>query len=512
MSRKAKICFLAAGLVLMATFAIQVMTGAWLNLNTILMASAVGLVILAVGLDFKLYWEFLTMRTTKHGMNMGLLILLSVVFLVCINYLANKHNKTWDLTAEKANSLSEQSTKLLKGLKTDLTLKVFYRGPSANEERQKIKQNVTLYQENSSHLKVQFINSYVDQQEAIQYLSDQPDRDHAPVVAFMEYNGKKVRVDEPYDEAALTAAMIKATREGETKVYVVKGHGERDLESEDDQGVKEFVKALRESSYVVEPLNLIDKKEVPADAAVVAILGPTVPYLDSEITWLRDYLNRGGHIFVALDPGQRQNLANLTKPLGVEFQNNYVITMAPIVGGGPATILGRTFDPASEITKSLPSGATFSVFPLASEVKVAPDKAEGLDVREIVKSDGFAFTVNDISQPIRSKPETKAVSIAVESKGKLTPEAKDFSAVIFGDSDFLSNRALLLGANRDLALNAMAQLANQKDLISIRPKVPAGTVVTMTSIARWGVILAGIGLPLILLITSGVLWFRRRGA
>jgi ABC-type uncharacterized transport system involved in gliding motility auxiliary subunit len=90
--------------------------------------------------------------------------------------------------------------------------------------------------------------------------------------------------------------------------------------------------------------------------------------------------------------------------------------------------------------------------------------------------------------------------------------AKAFQAVVFGDSDFLSNRGLFLGVNRDLALNAFAGLTNQKDLLSIRPKLPKGSIVVLTQVSRLMIIISFMALPILLLLTSGVLWFRRRGA
>src|SRR3989344_4465778 len=175
MSAKAKISLLIAFLVLVVTVALQVMTGMWLNLNSVLLAVAGAFVVLAAVLDWKMYWEFFTMRTTKHGMNMGAMILLVVTLLVCLNYLANRHNKSWDLTQEKLNSLSEQTTSLLKDLKEDIDIKVFYKGASGNEERHKVKQNLQAYQEASHRVKVQFIN-YYESERAMQYLKDLPDR------------------------------------------------------------------------------------------------------------------------------------------------------------------------------------------------------------------------------------------------------------------------------------------------------------------------------------------------
>ncbi|MGE0527621.1 MAG: GldG family protein [Bdellovibrionales bacterium] len=549
MSKMAKICFLGAFLLAVAAVVIQFMTGVWINLNSVLLGLSAGLVVLAIVLDWKLYWEFLTMRTTKHGMNMGALILLVIALLVCVNYLANKHNKTWDLTQERLNSLSDQTTKVLDQLKSDLEVKVFYKGAEAQEERQRVKQSLDMYQDASSKVKIHFINAYVDQQLALQYLNDLPDRDNAALFVFVEHDGKRIRAEQPFDEASITSAMIKATREGQSKVYFLTGHGEKDMESSEDQGLKEFVSALKEASYVVESLNLIDRKEIPQDASVVAIIGPSVPYLDAELDWLRGYVQRGGRLFVALDPGQRHNLANLTKTLGVQFENNFVITMAPIVGGGPATILGRTFEPGSDITKNFPSGSSFAVFPLVSQVSPASDRPPSIEVKELVRSDQYAFTMTDLSTPVRQKPDTKAVTVGVLTKGKVqglessadteaeggaakekqpkkegaeekstaetaekADSAKEFEAVVFGDSDFVSNRALMLGVNRDLALNAIAELTAQKDLLSIRPKMPKGTMVTLTQAARWGVLIGGLSIPVLLLMAAGVMWFRRRSA
>jgi ABC-type uncharacterized transport system involved in gliding motility auxiliary subunit len=283
----------------------------------------------------------------------------------------------------------------------------------------------------------------------------------------------------------------------------------------DDTGLKELATSLEESSFKVDTLNLLDKKEIPGDASMLAIVGPVVPYLDAELKWLRDYAAKGGKLLIALDPGTKQNLANLTKTLGVQYQNNYVFTQSSMIqGGGPATILGRSFDQSSDITKSFPSGGVFGVFPLTSEVDPAADKSKDIQVDELVKTDAFSFTVIDPTKPLTARPELKPVTIAVESRGKLEDklEAKSFAAVIFGDSDFMSNRAIMLGVNRDLILNAIAKLSDQKDLISIRPKIPKGSIVTLTSYQRLTFIILGLSLPVVLLVLSGVIWFRRRGA
>lgn len=523
MSKASKIAFFCAFVLMGVVGVIQLITGGWINLNTVFVAIAAGCVAFAIIWDWKLYYEFFTMRTTKHGMNMGLLIVLTIVAVFCLNYLANKNNKTWDLTQEKANSLSDQTMKVLAGLKKDLDIKVFYTNQDQRTEEQKgaLRQQLQMYKDNSGKVRSSFINANVEQEQAAQYLSNLSDARQGGVFAFVEYGGKKIRIDEPYSESTLTSAIIKATREGESKVYFVKGHGERDIAGQDAQGMHEFVRQLEEASFKVEALDLIEKKQIPEDAKFIAIVGPSVPFLDGELDLLRNFVAKGGRLFVALDPGSRHNLANLVKPLGVEFPNNYVVNFSTqVVGGGPATVIGRNFDTNSSITKSIPAGADFAVFPLASELKPAPDKPGSIEVKEIVKADPSSFTVVDLGKPPQQKPETKAVTIAVEVKGTVAkaegkadaPELKPFEAVIFGDSDFLSNRALMVGVNRDLGMNAFAQLANQQDLLSIRPKLAKGTVVTLTGNQKLFIVIAGLCLPVLLLVASAVMWFRRRGA
>ena len=482
-----------------------------LPINYLSLAVFGGGVVAAIAFDRRLWAEFLTMRTTKHGMNMGAVILLMCAGVVCVNYLAIRHNKTWDLTTERMNSLSEQSTTLLDGLKQDLRIKLFYRGSQAAEAKQAAQGPLTLFKEYSGKVKVSYVNALVDEEEAITYLKDQPDVRTAPAMTFVEYGDKRIRIEEPIDEAQVTAAIIRATRTGDVKVYFVKGHGERDLTAQNELGTSELGKALKDSSFKLDSLDLIDKKEVPADAALVAIVGPATAYLEDEIQALRKYARGGGHLFVALDPGQHHNLANLTKPLGVEFMNNYIYSpRIQIQGGGPTLILGRGFDPGSPITANFPPSSSFAVFPGASELKPAADKAADVQIHELVKSDESTISVTEVRKQTEMPPSHSA-TLAIAATGKGDGD-KSFEVVVFGDSDFLTNRALFMGVNRDLALNTFAQLANQKDLISIKPKLPAGTQLTMTMAST--ALIAGTTLliPLLLFITSLVIWYRRRGA
>ena len=56
----------------------------------------------------------------------------------------------------------------------------------------------------------------------------------------------------------------------------------------------------------------------------------------------------------------------------------------------------------------------------------------------------------------------------------------DSRLVVFGDSDFISNTYLGLSGNKDLFLNTINWLTEEKDLIAIPPKEIKGTPLILT--------------------------------
>ncbi len=513
MTKLGKIGFLIAALCFVIVAIVRFILGAWIPILYIFLALA-GISLLASFIsDRKLYLEFFTLRTTKHGMNMGALILLVLGFVVCINYLSVRHNKSWDLTQEKLNSLSEQSEKVIENLNSDVEMKVFFKGADALGERQAIRHALGVYQEKSPRFKVRYIDSYAENLLAQEYLANLPDRDQEAAFLFVEYEGKRIRVDSPFGEEQVTSAIIKATRRGELKVYFVTGHGERELSSQSQQGLFAFSEELDTSSYKTEEISLLDRSSIPEDAALLAIIGPKEPYLENEIALLRSYLEQGGKLFLALDPGEKHNLSQLLRATGVDFKNNFVINLDPMTRQASGTSIGVIFDRSSPITSSLPEGKTLTLFELASEVTADVSVPDGIQVTELVKTAPTSFAMKELKSQVTGPQDQRPFSILVSVNGKMAESKGDeFSMVVAGDSDFLTNRLFLVGSNRDLAMNALAALTEQDDLITIRPKQAQGNKIILTSGAQLGMVMAGVSLPIVLLLLSGVFWYRRRGA
>src|SRR6266542_3214105 len=60
--------------------------------------------------------DYFRRRQARYGAIATVSVLAFLAIIVAINYLSARQNKRWDLTANKQNSLSEQTVKVLKGL------------------------------------------------------------------------------------------------------------------------------------------------------------------------------------------------------------------------------------------------------------------------------------------------------------------------------------------------------------------------------------------------------------
>jgi ABC-type uncharacterized transport system involved in gliding motility auxiliary subunit len=94
-----------------------------------------------------------------------------------------------------------------------------------------------------------------------------------------------------------------------------------------------------------------------------------------------------------------------------------------------------------------------------------------------------------------------------------TPDANkpESRLVVIGDSDFATNAILGFNGNRDLFLNVVNWLAQQENLISVRPRDPQDRRITLTAgqdrFIFWLTVLI---IPGAILLAGVQTWWRRR--
>ena len=142
-------------------------------------------------------------RQTKFTAYTGLYVAIFVAALVVINVLADRNNKSWDTTANKRYSLSDQTEKVAKGLKADL--KAIYFDRTSRFETAKA------LLDRYSNLSTKFKVEYVD-----------PDKDPAKAKAFgaRSYgtlildSGNRREEAKAVTEQEITGAMVRLQQAG----------------------------------------------------------------------------------------------------------------------------------------------------------------------------------------------------------------------------------------------------------------------------------------------------------
>src|SRR6266487_4519434 len=69
--------------------------------------------------------SFLKSRQTRYTAYAGTFILVILAVLGAVNFLANRYDKSYDSTSNKQFSLSDQTEKVVKGLKNDVKITYF---------------------------------------------------------------------------------------------------------------------------------------------------------------------------------------------------------------------------------------------------------------------------------------------------------------------------------------------------------------------------------------------------
>lgn len=507
MSKLSKISFIFGALCLISMTLIRYLLGEWVPFCWVALGLSLFFILFACYWDRKFFISFLSMKTTKQGMSMGVLILLVIVGLGVVNFLSIEHYKTFDFSLNKMNSISLQSIQTVSGLTEELKVIFFYKkGVEANDENRRVfKDLIKKYQDHSKWISLDFVE-----------VNERPDIakkfgvDKGSGVVFVSYKDKNNRI-EKIEEQEMTNAFIKVTRPSGKTVYFTSGHGELDLEEmREAKGLNAFKLLLSNNQYTVKNILLTDGQPIPKDADMIIVAGPTQGFQSFEVQTLKDYLRNGGGLLLALESQVQVNLEPLLKDLGVKLENNFIVNVVETALGrginqGPT--LGNDFSKTHSITRSFQKGEV-TLFRYPSAVSLSPIPA--LSQEALISTSKSAAAFNDLS--LKKEVGVGPFNLAVNVHGKFGGD-KESIAVVVGDSDFLTNQMLYQNMNRDLALNMVSAVARDENMATITAKEPEVTRMNLSDV-KFTLFLFGfiIPFPLLFLGLSIGLWTRRRNA
>ena len=469
-------------------------------------------------------------KNVKYGSIAATSVLIVLGILVGLNWISNRQNKRWDLTAGGQFSLSEQTRQILGSLDQPLVIRAFYVN-SSTEYRDRLDEYAYL----SKQVQVEYIDADRNPIEA---------QKHGVTMAptfLLEYAGRTERATS-VDEQSLTNALKKVVEGRAKKMYFIQGHGERDPMASEPTGYSGVSEALKNDNFEVAKLTLAQEGKVPDDATVVVVAGPSTDFLAPEMEALRAYLKRGGKLHLLFDPPEKgvgpgqPNLMGLAREWGAEIGNDVVIDasgVGQLIGAGPSVPIAMPLQHA--ITDDF---QLMTAFPFARSVSPVDGGADGRRAQTLLQTQPQSWAETDVkSLYATGRPERNVdagdkagpVSIAVAASAPATdapappapaPAANtpatdapkpETRVVIVGDSDFATNRALGIQGNRDIFLNMANWLAQQENLIAIRPKNPEERPLTMTADQQRMVFYFTLFIVPALLFANGIrVWWKKR--
>jgi ABC-type uncharacterized transport system involved in gliding motility auxiliary subunit len=494
------------------------------------LVAALALVLLHLVLRWDEVVRALGRRQLKYGTNTLVLVIAVLGLLGGLNYLAARHTRRFDLTKDQRYSLSDQTRKVVAALKEDVKVTYFQRQREMGRGQDRLKE----YQALSDRLKVEFVDPVQSPAKAQAYDVRGP----WPVLV-VEKDDKRERLSSD-SEQELTNAIIKVNRSGKKMICMLEGQGERSAEESGERGFSGVKSSLTKGLYDVKNVFLLREKAVPTDCTALVVAGPEKDLLPDTTAAIRDWVKAGGKALVMIEPELKEsfpNLAALLKEWNIEAGGDVVVDVS-----GMGQIFG--FSELAPLAIEYPFHAITDKFRLptlyggARSVAAGKATIEGVFAQDLVKTSEQSWAESDLALkgPIKfedGKDRMGPISLAAVAtvRGKAPapaatpspapgaspapapeePKAPEGRVVAIGDADFASNSLLGFQGNEDFFLNTIAWLAEDTDLISIRPKEPENQAMFLSRQVQQNVAwFALVILPGLFVLGGVASWWRRR--
>ena len=308
-------------------------------------------------------------------------------------------------------------------------------------------------------------------------------------------------------EHSFTSALLEVTGIKQKKVYFLSGHGESSI-------YRDYGKArdgLKDNLFYVGELDLITTPAIPDDTAVLVVAGPRKAMLSHELDIIKEYLRNNGRILILLNPNPPPGLRQLLGEWWLDIEGGTIIDPTSYVTPNKDNPLVPRARNSFQLPEIYFSGAT-AVLPM-------DEKPQDITLSALVWTSRDAWLETDFvsgEEPAFDAQRDRKGPLAI---GALVSTILDDETempfgtrlVVIGDSDFASNANFQNGNNSDLFLTAVNWLAAGEEIISIDRKVLVTRRLLLNPEQARFLQISSIGLlPLLLLVSGGYVWWRKR--
>jgi len=258
----------------------------------------------------------LSSRRLKYGTSAMVIMLLSVVIFVVLNLLVSLVPYQKDLTPEGLYSIGDQTKALLDSIDREVAIYGLFDDTKV-ESSNEIAGVMELLETYGSNENITV--EYIDPSKNIGFLSEiDPEQIlNIGLRDFLVVSGDSKRLIKYYDmfvsigsetssfgtydvgskaETAFTSAIYYVTRDKLPKIYTTAGHGEYSFEN----GYITLGEFIKTNGFDFDSVNL-SVSGVPDDATILLIANPTSDFSKEETDMLREYMDGGNSLMIALD-------------------------------------------------------------------------------------------------------------------------------------------------------------------------------------------------------------------
>lgn len=465
-----------------------------------------------------------------------IVIILILAYLILNLWIKKLDLPEIDVTANKIYTLSDSSKKAIE--KIDQDIKIYAYG--FEEDSSLIK---FLKQYNKANNKITY--ELLTPETNMQMIKENDLQDGYTVLIMESGDSKKV-IDASteftsYDyttyqtidttEQTITNSILALTEENKPKIYFLTGHGEYD--SSVTTVLQSF---LVNEAFEINTLNLATEGKVPDNCNVLAILSPSSDLLDNEVVSIKDYINKGGNMYISMDVLSEEtslpNLQSIFDEYGVSVKNGYILEYDTNKANADYPYI---FMPEVSSTNPITSEIySDSIMWLAYSAKLnykTDEELKNLNVtkEQLLYTTESAVFVSDLSADMETAAKsaetgvtdiaslmTKTINKTNESgeeesvESKLIISASGNFATDYIISQLTNNYPIsYLGSNRDFIINSFAYLGDKENSLSIRKDMSASTYMPTENQNRI-VIAIVTGVPVIIILIGIIISVYRK--